>query len=178
VKKVKRVEVYLHNLATDDMTKIGDADDYDKALTLAKNSGLVPKGWNVAVTDANDERIIVACKKGVIMSGIGSVSPVRPPKPKPKKVPVLPEKLVGPNPDVAFAPRSPAPDVPGVLNMAYEPRVFKYTHVRPVDPAMGTYRIRCEILKGPTKELDVRKDILATELLALALKITNGTKLC
>jgi hypothetical protein len=173
VRKVKLLEVFLHNFATNDLTKIGDADSYDKANAMAKDSGLVPKGWNVAVTEANDERIIVTCKKGAIMSGVGNASPVTPPKPKPKKTVVLPEKLVGKSPESTFAPRAPNPEVPGVLNALTEPQTFKTAIVRPIVPEVGSYRINCEILKGPTKGVIVRKDFYPTELFALTFHDTT-----
>jgi hypothetical protein len=142
VRKNKLVEILLHNQVTDEMSKIGDADSYDQAIALAKSSGLIPKGWNVAVTEANDERIVVACKKGIIVSGIGSKPAVAAAKPKPKAKSILPEKLVGKNPDAAFAPRAPIPDVPGVLNALVEPHVFKRCIIRAIDPAIGAWRIR------------------------------------
>jgi hypothetical protein len=70
--------------------------------------------------------------------------PVTPPKPKPKKTVVLPEKLVGPSPDIAFAPRAPNPEVPGILNAAVDPKTLKDAFVRPVVPEPGSYRINCE----------------------------------
>jgi hypothetical protein len=80
------VEILLHNLTTDQTTKVGEAYRYDQAIALAKRSGQVPKGWNVAVSEANDERIIVVCKKGSIVSGEGVKPAVTAAKPKPKKV--------------------------------------------------------------------------------------------
>jgi hypothetical protein len=106
-KKATRIkDVLLHNLETDEMEPIGEAEDYGDAIALAHKSAKVPKGFNVAITDANDERILVACKKGVIAAGDGVVSAVTPPKPKAKKVSILPEKLIGrpKNPEAAFAP--------------------------------------------------------------------------
>jgi hypothetical protein len=128
----------------------------------------VPKGWNFAVTDANDERILVACKKGVIVAGDGVVSSVTAPKPKAKKVTVLPEKLVGrpKNPEAAFAPRDPVPDVPGILNASILPQTFKRCVPRPLDPAVGFWRIKVEILGEQTRHLQVRKDVFGLELLA------------
>jgi hypothetical protein len=67
-KAVRIVDVLLHNLGTDEIENIGKAAEYGEAIALAHRSGKVPKGWNVAVTDANDERIVVACKKGVIVA--------------------------------------------------------------------------------------------------------------
>jgi hypothetical protein len=93
----------------------------------------VPKGWNVAVTEANDEHIIVCCKKGPIVAGDGVVPAVTAPKKKTvKKDMVLTEKLVGPDPEAAFALRAPVPDVPGVLNAFIEPHVFKKCIPRPL----------------------------------------------
>jgi hypothetical protein len=105
-KAVRLVDVFLHNLGTDEMEAIGKAAEYGDAIALAHRSGKVPKGWNVAVTDANDERILVACKKGVIIAEDGVVSAVTAPKPKVKKVTVHPEKLVGKpkNPDGPLPP--------------------------------------------------------------------------
>jgi hypothetical protein len=85
VRKVKLVDVLLHNLADDEMEKVGEADNYDQAIALARRSGKVPKGWNVAVAEANDERIIVVCKKGPIVSGEGITPAVTAAKPKPKR---------------------------------------------------------------------------------------------
>jgi hypothetical protein len=121
----------------------------------------VPKGWNIAVTEANDEHIIVCCKKGPIVAGDGVVPAVTAPKKKTvKKAIVLPEKLVGPNTDAAFAPR--------VLNALVEPHVFKRCIPRPLDPAVGFWRIKVEILGGLTQHLQVRRDVYGVELLAQA----------
>jgi hypothetical protein len=54
--KAKRfVDVLLHNLGTDEIENVGKAAEYNEAIALANRSGKVPKGWNVAVTDANEE---------------------------------------------------------------------------------------------------------------------------
>jgi hypothetical protein len=58
-KAVRVVDVFLHNLGTDELENIGRAADYSEAITMARNTGKVPKGWNVAVTEVNDERIVV-----------------------------------------------------------------------------------------------------------------------
>jgi ribonuclease HI len=110
------VEVILHNLESDVVETIGTATDFQEAITLARRLGKVPKGLNIAGTEKTDEHILLVCKKGKIVAGEGVVSAVTAPKPKPKKALILPEKLAGPNPDAAFAPRNPAPIVPGTLN--------------------------------------------------------------
>jgi hypothetical protein len=173
VRKVKLVEVLLHNLVSDEMEKVGEADNYDQAIALARRSGKVPEGWNVAVAEANDERMIVVCKKGATVSGDGVTPAVTTPKPKAKKTPILPEKLVGKNPEAIFAPKSPVPDVPGVLNAMVEPHHFKLCKVRPIDPAQGSWHIKVETLGGPTSEIEVRKDVYMMELLALAYQGTD-----
>jgi hypothetical protein len=108
---VRVVDVLLHNLVTDEMEPIGKATDFQEAITLARRSGKVPKGWNVAGSEKNDGHIIVVCKNGKIVSGEGVASAVTAPKPKAKKTIILPEKLVvqPKNPDAAFAPRQPTP---------------------------------------------------------------------
>jgi hypothetical protein len=78
----KVVEVFLNNLATNEMEKIGETDTYNEAITIARNSGKVPKGWNIAITETNQERIIVCCKKGPIVAGDGIVPAVTSPKKK------------------------------------------------------------------------------------------------
>jgi hypothetical protein len=75
-------EVFLNNLITKELKKIGEAVSNDKALDLAKASGLVPKGWNTPITDVTDEQIIVTCTKGAICSGYNPGPSVTPPKPK------------------------------------------------------------------------------------------------
>jgi hypothetical protein len=55
-KRMKKVQVILQNITSGEAFNLGEADRYEKALGLAKKSGNVPKGWNVAVSDANDER--------------------------------------------------------------------------------------------------------------------------
>jgi hypothetical protein len=155
-------------LGTDEIEKVGNADSYDQAIAIVRRSGKVPKGWNVAVTDANDERIMVACKKGVIVAGQGVVSAVTPSKPKAKKSPILPEKLAGPNPDAAFAPRAPVPEVPGILNSLIEPRDIKRCRPRSIDPAQGSWHIVVAILNGPSGSIEVRKDVYTYEVLCLA----------
>jgi hypothetical protein len=169
-KAVRAVDVLLHNLGTDEMESIGRAAEYGEAITLAHRSGKVPKGWQVAITDANDERIVVACKKGTIIAGDGVVSAVTAPKPKAKKVTVLPEKLVGKpkNPEAAFAPREPVPDIHGTLNIPIIPNTFKRCVPRPLDPTVGSWRIKVEILREQTRHLQVRKDVYGLELLAQA----------
>jgi hypothetical protein len=162
-KKATRIkEVFLHNLEADEITVIGKRVEYHDAIALAHRSGKVPKGFNVAVTDANDERILVACKKGVIVAGDGVVSAATASKPKAKakKVTVLPEKLVGQpkNPDAAFAPRGPTPEVPGILNAPVLASLFKKCQPRPLDPEVGFWDIRVEILREQTRKLRVRKD--------------------
>jgi hypothetical protein len=136
VRKVKLVDIVLLNLANDEMEKVGEADSYDQAISIAKRSGKVPKGWNVAISEANDERIIVVCKKGSIVSGEGFKPAVTAPKPKPKKT-ALPEKLKGENPEAMSKPKAPIPDVPRVLNTPIEPHHFKRCRPRPIDPLQG-----------------------------------------
>jgi hypothetical protein len=168
-KKATRIkDVFLHNLESEEMEPIGKAVEYGDAIALAHKSGKVPKRFNVAVTDANDERILIGCKKGVIAAGDGAVSAVTAPKPKTKKVPILPEKLIGrpKNPEVAFAPRDPIPEVPGILNASIIPSTFKRCFPRPLDPAVGFWDIRVEILGEQTRKLRVRKDVTAIEILA------------
>jgi hypothetical protein len=169
-KAVRVVDVFLHNLGTDDLEGIGRAADYGEAITLARNSGKVPNRWNIAVTEVNDERIVVGWKKGKIVAGDGVVSAVTAPKPEPKKVTVLPEKLVGKpkNADAAFAPREPVPDVPGILNAVLIPNTFKRCNPRPLDPAVGFWDIKVEILREQTRQLRVRKDVYGLELMAQA----------
>jgi hypothetical protein len=174
-KKADRIkDVLLHNLETDEMEPIGRATEYEEALKLARNSGKVPKGQNLAVSDCNDERILVVCKKGVIVSGDGVVTKpkpaVTPPKPKQKKETILPEKLVGPpkNPEAAFAPRRPTPDVPGVLNTLIVPSTFKKCNPRPLSPDVGHWDIKVEILREQTRKIRVRQDSTSTEILAQA----------
>jgi hypothetical protein len=161
-------DALLHNLETDEIETIGRASNYDEALEIARKSGKAPKPLNVAISDANEERILVICKRGQIVSGDGVVSAVTPKKPKAKKTTVLPEKLVGRpvNPDAAFAVRGPAPAVPGVLNQPIEPAMFKTCRVRPLDPAVGFWDIRVEILKEQTRHIRIRKDATGTEILA------------
>jgi hypothetical protein len=97
--------VIIQNITSGEAFNMVEADSYDKALDLAKKSGKVPNGWNIAVSDANDARIIVVCKKGTIVAGEGIIPVVSPPKPKAKKV-ALPEKLVGKeNPEAVFMQR-------------------------------------------------------------------------
>jgi hypothetical protein len=87
VRKIKLVDIILHNLTTDETMKVGEADNYDQAIALAKRSGQVPKGWNVAISEANDERIIVVCKKGPIATGEGVRPAVTPAKAKESRSP-------------------------------------------------------------------------------------------
>jgi hypothetical protein len=91
-------------------------------------------------------------------------------KPKQKKELVLPEKLMGrpKNPEVAFAPRDPVPDVPGILNASIIHHTFKRCIPRPLDPAVGFWDIKVEILREQTRQIRVRKDVFAIELLAQA----------
>jgi hypothetical protein len=167
-KAVRVVDVLLHDLGTEETESIGRAAEYGEAIAMAHKSGKVPKGWNVAITDANDERIVVGCKRGVIVAGDGVVSAVTAPKPKARKVTVLPEKLVGKpkNPDAAFAPREPIPDVPGILNALIIPNTSKRCNPRPLDPAVGSWQIKVEILRDQVRHLQVRKDVYGLELLA------------
>jgi hypothetical protein len=157
-KAVRVTEVFLHNLDSEEMEIIGKAAEYGEAIALAHRSRKVPKGWNVAVTEANDERIVVACKKVAIISGVGAVTP---PKPKAKKTAVLPEKLAGrpKNPEAAFAPKGPMPVVPGILNAEIIPQMFKRCNPRPLDPAVGFWDIKVEILREQTRHIRVRKDV-------------------
>jgi hypothetical protein len=93
---------------------------------------------------------------------------VTPPNPKAKKVTVLPEKLVGKptNADAAFAPREPVPEVPGILNAVIIPNMFRRCIPRPLDPVVGFWDIKVEILREQTRQLRVRKDVYGLELLA------------
>jgi hypothetical protein len=167
VRKVKLVEIILHNLTTDETSNVGEADNYDQAIALAKRSGKVPKGWNVAISEANDERIIVVCKKAPIVSGEGVKPAVTAAKPKRKKI-ELPEKLSGKNPEAVFITRTPVPEVPGILNALQEPLFIKRCIPRPIDPLQGSWKIKVETLRGPTREIEVRKDAANFEILALA----------
>jgi hypothetical protein len=159
--------VVLQNLTSGEAFNVGDADSYDKAIDLAKKSGNVPKGWSVAVSDANEERITVVCKKGVIVSGEGRVPAVTAPKPKAKAVKIdLPEKLVGPNPDEAFMPKAPVPVVPGTIGQLVEPREFDVVP-RQLDQLIGSWNIKVTIKDADTKDLQVRKDVTIFEILAV-----------
>jgi hypothetical protein len=154
---------------------LGEAESYDKALDLAKKSGKVPKGWNTAVSDANEERVIVACKKGTIVAGEGVVPAVTPPKPKAKAKKVeLTEKLVGPNPDAVFMPKAPIPEVPGVIGQLLEPHEFNCIP-RPIDQITGSWNIRVIVKDNTTKELQVRKDVNIFEILAMTFQGTVFT---
>jgi hypothetical protein len=169
-KAVRVVDVLLHNLGTDEIELIGKATDYSEAIALAHRSGKVPKGWNVAGMEKNEERIIVPCKKGKIIAGDGVVTAVTPPKPKAKKALVLPEKLEGmpKNQDAAFAPRKPIPEVPGILNVTILPTTFMTCVPRAIDSVVGSWEIKVEILREQTRNIRVRKDVFGLELLALA----------
>jgi hypothetical protein len=164
----RSVEVILHNLDSDVVETIGTATDFQEAITLARRLGKVPKGLNIAGTEKTDEHILLVCKKGKIVAGEGVVSAVTAPKPKPKKALILPEKLAGPNPDAAFAPRKPVPAVTGTLNTETPASLFLGCHVRPLDPTVGHCDIRIEILREEVKEVRVRKDVGGMELLAIA----------
>jgi hypothetical protein len=157
----------LHNLTNDEMEKVREADSYDQAIFLAKRSGKVPKGWNVAISEANDERIIVVCKKGEIITGEGVKPAVTAPKAKPKKT-ALPEKLTGVNSEAVFKPKAPIPDVPGILNTPIEPQHFKRCRPRPIDPLQGSWTIKLEILREQTREITIRKDAYQFEILSPA----------
>jgi hypothetical protein len=166
-KKPKKMEVMLHNIATQDLEKIGETDDYDKALELARNSGKIPKNWNFGITDANDERIIISFTKAALYCGFKPPSPpVTATKAKAKKSPVLPEKIVGPSPASPFAPKTPPPEVPGILNFAVDPKTFKDAIIRPITPQVGSWRIEGQVLGEPEKGIVLRKDFLPTELFA------------
>jgi hypothetical protein len=137
------------------------------SIDLAKKSGKVPKGWNVAVSDANDERIIRVCKKGVIVVGEGVFPTVTAPKPKAKAVHIdLPAKLVGPNPDEAFAPKTPVPVVPGTIGQAMETKEFNIIP-RPLDPLIESWNIKVTIKDEDTKDFQVRKDVNIFEIFAM-----------
>jgi hypothetical protein len=164
-KRNKPIDVYLPFTLTNELFDLGKANSYDEALSIAKKSGKVPKGFNVAVSEANEERIIVLCKKGTIVAGEGIRPAVTPPKPKPKKSD-LPEKLVGPSPDAAFAPKTPTPEVPGIIGEQIVPSTFKRFRGREIDPAIGSWVIRAEVLHGPRKEVRIRKDTFFMEILA------------
>jgi hypothetical protein len=169
---VRVVDVLLHNLGTDTIEPIGKATDYSEAIALAYRSGKVPKGWNVAGTEMNEEHIIVVCKKGKIVAGDGVASAVTAPTPKAKRITILPEKLVGQpkNPDAAFAPRQPVPEVPGILNAEILPATFMPCLPRPLDPEVGFWDIKVEILREQTRDIRVRRDVYGLELLALVFK--------
>jgi hypothetical protein len=174
-KAVRIKDVFLHNLETDEMEPIGRVAEYGDALVLARNSGKVPKGQNIAISDCNDERILVVCKKGVIVSGDGLVTKapkpaVTPPKPKQKKETISPEKLAGSpkNPEAVFAPRESTPDVPGVLNALIVPSTFKKCQPRAISPDVGHWDIKVEILGDQTRKIRIRKDSTSTEILAQA----------
>jgi hypothetical protein len=164
------VDVLLHNLETDVVETIGKSVEYQDALALARKSGKVPKGMNVAVTEKTEDHILLVCKHGTIVAGEGVVSSVTPPKPKPKKTTLSSEKIAGSpvNPDAAFAPRHPVPSVPGKLNVDTPVSLFQGAPVRPLDPSVGFYDIRVEVLKEGVREVRVRKDIGDMELFAIA----------
>jgi hypothetical protein len=172
IPKVK--DVYLSNLITNELTKVGEANSNDKAMDLVKVSGLVPMGWNTAFVEATEEQIMIACTRGAICSGIDPGPSVTRPKSKPKESSVLPEKLVGKNPDQAFAPRAPNPNVPGVMNLTVDPASFMGAIVRPVTPESGSFRIECDILKGPSKGVILRKDFIPTKLFAALFQDTTS----
>jgi hypothetical protein len=148
----------------EELFNIGQADGYDQALELARNSGTVPKDWNIAVSESNEERIIVFAKNGVIQARERLVPKARPavtpPKPKPKKVD-LPEKLVGKNPEQAFLSKAPFPEVPAVLGQELDQRLFR-CKPGPVDP-----------LKEYEKEVVIGKDANIFEILAQTFEGTD-----
>jgi hypothetical protein len=157
----------IHNLETDEIETIGQAADFTEAMALARRLGKVPKGLNMGGSEQTDDHIMLILKKGKITSGVGAVTP---PKPKSKKTVVPPEKLVGPpvNPDAVFAPRSPVPKVPGSLNSEVPASLFLGMHVRPLDPTIGKWTIKLEVVGERVQEFEVRKDIGDLELLATA----------
>jgi hypothetical protein len=166
-KMMKKVQVILQNITSGEAFNMGEADSYDKALDLAKKSGKVPKGWNVAVSDANEERINVVCKKGMIVAGEGYVPAVTAPKTKAKAVKVdIPEKLVGPKPDEAFMPKTPIPVVPEVVGQEIAPADFNRIP-RPLDPFIGSWNIKVTMKDADTKDLQVRRDVTMVEILAM-----------
>jgi hypothetical protein len=171
-KNKKTVDVMLHNLETDVVELIGKATDYQDAMSLARRLGKVPKGLNIAGSERTDEHILLICKKGTIVAGDGVVSAVTAPKPKPKKTVLTSSQIAGPpiNPDAAFAPRRPVPEVPGTLNAETPGSLFLGCLIRPLDPVVGSCDIRIEILREEVREVKVRKDIGPLELLAVAFR--------
>jgi hypothetical protein len=88
-----------------------------------------------------------------------------------KITPVLPEKLLDRAKDAAFAPRAPAPEVPGTLNHPFDPKDFVKAFVRPQDVKVGTWLITCDIfgIGKTSKSIILRKDFYQKELLSVAL---------
>jgi hypothetical protein len=57
--------------------------------------------------------------------------------------------------------------VPGILNALLDPLYIKRCVPRPIDPLQGSWTIKVETLRGPTREIVVRKDAYMYEILAL-----------
>jgi hypothetical protein len=90
--------------------------------------------------------------------------------PKAKAVPVLPEKLVGPAPDAAFAPKSPLPIVPGQEGIEYRYQQFKIPAPRQILPGRLTFLVLIQVEGELEREARVRSDALITEILNIAFK--------
>jgi hypothetical protein len=145
--KKKRLQVILQLLPEGQAFNIGEASEYDQALDLARKSGKVPKGWTIAVSESNEESIIVIGKDGTIQAN-DRLAPkakpaVRPSKPKAKKVD-LPEKLVGKNPEQVFLSKAPIPQVPGKIAEELDQRQFRIIP-RPIDQLMGSWTIKVRV---------------------------------
>jgi hypothetical protein len=136
--------VVLQVLPKGDLYDLGEIDEYEEAIPAALQRGGIPESWDITVADVNPARVIVACSPERIdtMEDFNlnrtwskakpkfNVSP--PLKPKAKAVPLLPEKLVGPPPDAAFAAKSPPPKVPGIEGQELGFQQFKIVPSRPV----------------------------------------------
>jgi hypothetical protein len=86
---------------------------------------------------------------------------------KAKRV-ALPEKLVGKeNPDAAFIPKAPIPEVPGPIGKLPEPLFIVRCRPRPIDPLLGSWTIKALVTGEPQREIQIRKDATIFEILAM-----------
>jgi ribonuclease HI len=76
-KAVRILEVLLHNMGTDEVEPIGKATDFSEAIALARRSGKVPQGWNLAGSEKMKNTSLLSVRKARLWQEKGSSQKLR-----------------------------------------------------------------------------------------------------
>jgi hypothetical protein len=165
----KKIKVILQLRPSGEAYEISEVDGYRQAMDIAANSGKIPEGWNIAITESTPQRIIVGCQNGhidvpdsyeLVKPKAAPTTPaVTPPKPKAKRVP-LPDKLAreGTGTEQVFRPKTAIDLVAGNVGEIYLKEHYKTCRPRQADFVVRSIEVKVQVVGQPEREVAVRKD--------------------